>query len=47
MCDPVLIAAILEELGHLNEKKEKGRKEEVLGEKGVEDNLKNSGEEEK
>jgi hypothetical protein len=29
MCDPVLIAAILEDLGYLDEKKEKGKKDEA------------------
>lgn len=31
MCDPVLIAAILEELGYFDEKKEKEKKEEFRG----------------
>ena len=29
MCDPVLIAAILEELGYFDEKKEKDKKDKV------------------
>jgi hypothetical protein len=29
MCDPVLIAAILEELGYFDDKKEKDKKDEV------------------
>jgi len=31
MCDPVLIAAILEELGYFDENKEKDKKEEIHG----------------
>ena len=45
MRDPVLIAAILEELGYLDEKIEKDRKEEVREEERIKDNSKNSGEE--
>jgi hypothetical protein len=44
MCDPVLIAAILEELGYFDEKKEKDKKEEVRDEGGDKDKLQNSGE---
>jgi hypothetical protein len=29
MCDPVLIAAILEELGYFDEKKEKDKKDKI------------------
>jgi hypothetical protein len=47
MCDPELIAAILEELGYFDEKKEKDKKEEVHDEGHNKDNSKNSGEEEK
>ncbi len=43
MCDPVLIAAILEELGYFDEKKEKDKKAEVHGEQTQQDNSKNSG----
>jgi hypothetical protein len=45
MCDPVLIAAILEELGYFDEKKEKDKKEGVRDEGVNKDNLQNSGEE--
>ena len=44
MCDPALIAAILEELGYLDEKKEKDQTEEVHDKERNEDNSKNSGE---
>jgi len=47
MCDPVLIAAILEELGCFDEKKEMDNKEEVLDEKSIRDNLKHNGDHEK
>ena len=47
MCDPVLIAAILDELGYFDEKKEKDKKEEIHGKERNEDNSKNSGEEQK
>jgi len=47
MCDPALIAAILEELGYLDNKKEKDKKDEVREKERNEDNLKNSGEGEK
>ena len=43
-CDPVLIAAILEELGYFDEKKEKDRKGKVRGKESIEDNIQNSGE---
>ena len=46
MCDPVLIAAILEELGCFDDKKEKRKKGEVRDNESNEDNLQNSGEEE-
>ncbi len=46
MCDQELIAAILEELGYLDEKKKEDKKEEVLDERSK-DNSKNRGEEEK
>jgi hypothetical protein len=46
MCDPVLIAAILEELGYFDEKKEKDKKDEVRDKERSEDNFQNSGEEE-
>jgi hypothetical protein len=46
MCDPALIAAILDELGYFDEKKEKDNKEEVPDEERTKDNSKNSGEEE-
>jgi hypothetical protein len=38
MRDPVLIAAILEELGYFDEKKEKNNKEEVRDEEHRKDN---------
>jgi hypothetical protein len=47
MCDPVLIAAILEELGYLDEKTEKDRKEEVREEGRKKDSSQNSREEKK
>jgi hypothetical protein len=46
MCDPVLIAAILEELGYFDVKKENDEKDEIHG-KPSEDHSKPSGEEEK
>jgi hypothetical protein len=45
MCDPELIAAILEELGYLDERKARDKKEEVRDDGSSKDNLKNSGEE--
>jgi hypothetical protein len=47
MCDPVLIAAILEELGYFDEKKEKDKKDKVHDKGSKEGSLKNSGEEAK
>ncbi len=47
MCDQVLIAAILNELGYFDEKKEKDKEEEVRDEESSKDRLKNSGEEQK
>ncbi len=47
MCNPVLIAAILEELGYLDKKEEEDRKDEVCDEGNNKDNLKNNGREEK
>ncbi len=47
MCDPEIIAAILEELGYLDEKKKKDKKDEVHDRGSNKDNSKNSGEEEK
>jgi len=44
MCDPVLIAAILEELGYLDEKKEKDKKGEVHAGQPEQENLEHSGE---
>ena len=41
MCDPVLIVAILEELGFFDEKKEKDKKGEVRDKESNEDNLQN------
>jgi hypothetical protein len=46
MCDPVLIAAILEELGYLNEKKQKDKKAEVHNKENAKEDLKNSEREE-
>jgi len=43
MCDPEIIAAILEELGYLDEKKKKDKKDEVHDEGSSTDKLKNSG----
>jgi hypothetical protein len=45
ICDPVLIAAILEELGDLDEKKTKDNKEQVREQRGNKDNVQNSREE--
>jgi hypothetical protein len=42
MCDPVLIAAILEELGYFDDKKEKDKKDEVRGDRSHKDNKENS-----
>jgi hypothetical protein len=42
MCDPLLIAAILEELGNFDKKKEKEKKDEVRDKEKNEDNQ-NSG----
>ncbi len=42
MCDPVLIAAILEELGYFDEKKEKVKKDEVHDEGSSNDPSENS-----
>lgn len=47
MSDPVLIAAILDELGYFDEKEEKDHKEEISDEDRMKDNSKNSGEEQK
>ena len=46
MCDPVLIAAILEELGYFDEKKEKDQKREIRDKEGKKDNFQTSREEE-
>ena len=46
MCDTVLIAAILEELGYFDEKKEKDKKREIMDKEGKKDSLQDSGEEE-
>ncbi len=46
MCDPVLIAAILEELGYFDEEKEKDKKDEVRAEQPEQYNSKHSGDEE-
>jgi hypothetical protein len=43
MCDPVLIAAILEEVGYLDEEKEKDKTGEVRGKESNRDDLRNSG----
>ncbi len=45
MCDPVLIAAILEELGYFEEKKGKGQKKEISDKEGNKDSSQDSGEE--
>jgi hypothetical protein len=42
MCDPVLIAAILEELGYFDEEKEGDKRDEVHDRKTDKDNSKNS-----
>lgn len=47
MCDPVLIAAILEELGYFDEKKGKDQKKEISDKEGNKDSPQDSGEEEK
>lgn len=46
MCDPVLIAAILEELGYFDEKKEKDKKEEARDEEGTKESSEKDSEEE-
>jgi hypothetical protein len=46
MCDPVLIAAILEELGYFDEKKGKDQNDEV-SEANIKGEPEKSGEEEK
>lgn len=45
MCDPVLIAATLEELGYFDEKKEKDQKRKISDKKGNKDRVQDSGEE--
>jgi hypothetical protein len=47
MCDPELRAAILEESGYLNGKKQKDKNQEVHYEERKEDSLRNTGEEER
>lgn len=43
MCDPVLIAVILEELGYFDEKKEKDKKDEVSNEESKKGHSNSSG----
>jgi hypothetical protein len=45
MGDPVLIAAILEELGYFDEEKQKDKKGEISDKEGSKDSLQESGEE--
>ena len=45
MCDPVLIAAILEELGYFDEKKEKDQKREIRDKERNKDRVPDSKEE--
>ncbi len=45
MCDPVLIAAIPEELGYFDEKEENGKNDEIRDEGSNQDSLQNSREE--
>jgi hypothetical protein len=45
MCDPVLVAAILEELGYFDENKGTDQKKEISDEEGNKDSLQGSGEE--
>lgn len=40
MCDPVLIAAILKELGYFDEKKEKDKRDEVHDEESTKESSK-------
>ncbi|HEX9666364.1 MAG TPA: hypothetical protein VGA95_07355 [Thermodesulfobacteriota bacterium] len=47
MCDPVLRAAIFEELGYFDKNKEKDKKDEIHDEQSKKDNLRNTGEEER
>jgi hypothetical protein len=47
MCDPVLIAAILEELGYLNQKKEKDKKRDISDKERNKVGLQDSGKKEK
>ncbi len=42
MCDPEIIAAILEELGYLDEKKEEDKKEDVHEEDDIKEDSRNS-----
>jgi len=46
MCDPVLIAAILDELGYFDEKRDEDKKDEVHEKGSKKDSLKNRGVEE-
>jgi len=46
MCDQELIAAILEDLGYLDEKKKEDKKEGVHEEENVKEDIRNSGERE-
>ena len=43
MCDPVLIAAILEELGYFDNKKEKDKSSETSDKEGNKGSLQDSG----
>jgi len=42
MCDQELIAAILEELGYLDEKKKEDKKEDVHEEENIKDDTRNA-----
>ena len=47
MCDPEIIAAILEELGYLDEKKEEDKKEDVHEEYAIKEDTRKAEEGEK
>ncbi len=44
MCDQELIAAILEELGYLDEKKKDDKKQDVQEEENIKEDTRNAGE---
>ncbi len=46
MCDPEIIAAILEELGYVDEKKKEDKKQDVHEEENIKKDTRNAGERE-